>query len=137
MERKQFLLLLGAGATGIFLAKSLTSCTKNPVDTAPQNVDFTLDLSNASYASLKNTGGFIYQNNIIIAHTSTGEYVALSDICTHAGCTVNFNSSQSNFPCPCHGSVFAQNGSVLNGPASSPLKKYNTSLNGTMLRIYS
>jgi cytochrome b6-f complex iron-sulfur subunit len=104
---------------------------------APQNVDFTLDLSNASYAALKTNGGYIYQDNIIIVRTSTGEIVALSDICTHTGCTVNFSNSSNDFLCPCHGSVFAIDGSVVRGPAPSPLKRYNTTINGNSLRIYS
>jgi len=137
MERRQFLTLIGAGATGVVLGSTLASCSKNTVDTAPQNVDFTIDLSNSAYTALKNTGGYVNQNNIVIVHASTGEYIALSNICTHAGCTVNFNNSTSNFSCPCHGSVFAEDGSVVIGPARSPLKKYNTSLTGNSLRIYS
>ncbi|HTW99967.1 MAG TPA: Rieske 2Fe-2S domain-containing protein, partial [Acidimicrobiales bacterium] len=43
-------------------------------------------------------------------------------ICTHAGCTVNFDESVEEFICPCHGSEYnAATGAVLRGPAPLPL----------------
>jgi cytochrome b6-f complex iron-sulfur subunit len=44
---------------------------------------------------------------------------AVSAICTHLGCTVNL--AGRGFHCPCHGSVFNQNGKVESGPAPAPL----------------
>jgi Rieske Fe-S protein len=43
----------------------------------------------------------------------------LSAVCTHQGCTVSV--SDAELPCPCHGSVFALDGSVLRAPATTPL----------------
>jgi cytochrome b6-f complex iron-sulfur subunit len=44
---------------------------------------------------------------------------AVSAICTHLGCTVNL--AGKGFHCPCHGSVFDKSGTVVSGPAPSPL----------------
>jgi glycine/D-amino acid oxidase-like deaminating enzyme/nitrite reductase/ring-hydroxylating ferredoxin subunit len=44
-----------------------------------------------------------------------------SATCTHAGCNVHWNSTERCWDCPCHGSHFAPDGSVLNGPAMMPL----------------
>ena len=44
---------------------------------------------------------------------------AISTICTHLGCIVK--PSAEGFECPCHGSRFAGNGSVVKGPAPRPL----------------
>jgi cytochrome b6-f complex iron-sulfur subunit len=137
MERRKFFLLLGAGALTLAIGSNLASCSKNnAVPDPPSNVDFTLDLSLAEYSGLLATNSSVYQNGLIIAHVSTGEYIALSQVCTHAGCTVEFNGF-SSFNCPCHGSSFTKTGAVTGGPASSPLKSYNTALNGKKLRIYS
>lgn len=44
---------------------------------------------------------------------------ALSLVCTHLGCLVQ--TEGQDFACPCHGSLYAQDGSILRGPANQPL----------------
>jgi Rieske Fe-S protein len=39
------------------------------------------------------------------------------------GCIVKWNSDEQSFDCPCHGSRFAVDGTVINGPAKSDLAK--------------
>jgi len=66
-----------------------------------------------------------------IFRTKAGVF-AYSAICTHQGCTVNFNSDNSHFQCPCHGAEFdpANGAKVLAGPAPSPLTKIKISVQG-------
>jgi glycine/D-amino acid oxidase-like deaminating enzyme/nitrite reductase/ring-hydroxylating ferredoxin subunit len=44
-----------------------------------------------------------------------------SAACTHAACTVRFNSFERVWDCPCHGCSYDVDGTVLNGPAHQPL----------------
>ncbi len=42
--------------------------------------------------------------------------------CTHMGCALKWNRQEQSWDCPCHGSRFAEDGSVINDPAQQPLK---------------
>lgn len=52
----------------------------------------------------------------------TGTPHAVSATCTHLGCIVAFNDVERAWECPCHGSRFAIDGSVIQGPANRPLQ---------------
>ncbi|AXK36313.1 FAD-dependent oxidoreductase [Streptomyces armeniacus] len=57
-----------------------------------------------------------------VHRTAEGEVRALSARCTHLGCLVRFNDAEGAWECPCHGSRFDVDGSVLQGPATRPLE---------------
>ncbi|WP_456311702.1 FAD-dependent oxidoreductase [Pseudomonas shirazensis] len=50
---------------------------------------------------------------------------AFSAVCPHLGCIVQWNGDEKSFDCPCHGSRFATDGTVTNGPAETDLSKIN------------
>ena len=138
MERKEFLSLVGKGASGALFLSILEACSKNTASLAPSGpVDFTLDLTNSQNASLQTAGGYAYNNGVIVAKTVNGDYVAVSAACTHQGTYVQYVTSNNSFYCPSHGSDFSTSGSVLRGPANSPLTQYKTTLTGNSLHVFS
>jgi nitrite reductase/ring-hydroxylating ferredoxin subunit len=146
MERKQFLKSLGAGAAFAITFPCLGSCSKDSgtegeIVTPPTNVDFTIDLESPEAAKLENNGGFILKNLVVVVKNLEGEFVAATQICSHQQYDqVRFvNQDGGIFYCDVHGSKFSQSGTPLNpssGRATNPLKIYNTSLEGTMLRVF-
>jgi nitrite reductase/ring-hydroxylating ferredoxin subunit len=56
-----------------------------------------------------------------------GTVHAVSARCTHLGCIVGFNDAERAWECPCHGSRFAVDGSVIQGPANRPLERRDVS----------
>jgi hypothetical protein len=58
-----------------------------------------------------------------VSRSEDGTLIELSATCTHVGCIVHWNSFEKCWDCPCHGSQFRPDGSVLNAPAVHPLAK--------------
>jgi Rieske Fe-S protein len=71
-------------------------------------------------------GGIIYTTaKVVVTQPAKGEYKAFSAVCTHVGCLCN-QVTDGTIDCPCHGSKFnITDGSVVTGPASSPLATAN------------
>jgi cytochrome b6-f complex iron-sulfur subunit len=53
---------------------------------------------------------------------------ALSTVCTHLGCTPNWQANEAKFKCPCHGSGFYKTGINFEGPAPRPLERFKIAL---------
>jgi glycine/D-amino acid oxidase-like deaminating enzyme/nitrite reductase/ring-hydroxylating ferredoxin subunit len=62
-------------------------------------------------------------SKIAVSRDDTGRLHQCSAVCTHLGCIVSWNSTERTWDCPCHGSRFAPDGKLLNGPALEPLSK--------------
>jgi len=64
---------------------------------------------------------------IAVYRDRDGGFHALSPVCPHLGCIVDFNGAESSWDCPCHGSRFDVEGRVLNGPATRGLDRIDLS----------
>ena len=68
------------------------------------------------------TPTFLVDEKIYIFRDREKGFAAASAVCTHLGCTVAHFQSDQKFHCPCHGSVFDADGSVMHGPAPKSLQ---------------
>jgi Rieske Fe-S protein/uncharacterized membrane protein YphA (DoxX/SURF4 family) len=70
----------------------------------------------------------------VLFKSRTGVY-AYSAVCTHEGCTVQYNSASKNLQCGCHGAVFdpESDGNALSGPTNKPLPKIKVAVEGAWI----
>ncbi len=112
-------------------------CDK-PATSGVTPTDGVLTLDPASHPELGAAGGSLALDveggdPILLVHVEGERYVALARKCTHVGCKVVFEGGE--VVCPCHGSRFATDGSVLEGPAKLPLTNYPISRKGNLIEI--
>ena len=81
----------------------------------------------SDYPELANVGGNVTIGNTFIIRTGSSKFLALSTVCTHKKCEVDFTGD--GFECPCHGSTYDKSGKVTNGPAKKNLKSFKTTYN--------
>ena len=80
-------------------------------------------------------GGAVFQaEQVVITQPSPGEFRAYSAVCTHQGCIVN-DVVGGTINCNCHGSKFALDGSVSQGPASAPLPAVAVKVTGDQISL--
>jgi len=85
--------------------------------------------------SIVTKGNFIDSNGLLLLRVSDIKISAFSRRCTHSGSSVNSFANGISV-CSSHGSEFDTSGKVVNGPASTPLKEYQTSLEESILTIF-
>ncbi len=71
---------------------------------------------------------FLPAEKVFVFHDKERGFAAVTAVCTHLGCTIQYFSNDGRFHCPCHGSVFAPDGKVLHGPAPKPLEWFEVTL---------
>ena len=88
----------------------------------------------ASTADVPVGGGKILADKkIVITQPKAGTFDAFTAVCTHQGCIVG-SVAGGTINCPCHGSRFSiADGSVVNGPAPSPLAHVSIKVQGTSI----
>ena len=66
--------------------------------------------------NIEGKGAAVYNDN--------GVFKCFSNKCTHLQCEIEWNATDKTFDCPCHGSRFNNDGTVLRGPAKRPLDPF-------------
>jgi Rieske Fe-S protein len=68
---------------------------------------------------------------VLVIHYVSGDVKAFSAVCTHLGCTVEYQPDQERIHCACHQGVYDMNtGLNVAGPPPSPLRPYYIEVGG-------
>ena len=79
------------------------------------------------------SGKIFTAEKVVVTQPTSGDFKAFSAVCTHMGCIVS-QISNGTIDCPCHGSRYSiKDGSVVAGPAPSPLPAEPIKLSGTSI----
>ena len=150
-ERRRFLQLVGLGAATLLVAgpsfvigriaaatgPTATATTRLPTITTPtpapssapsQTSTTTPGTLLAKGADLASAGSVTAVDPatgdpVLVIKLSRSSVVAFDAVCTHAGCTVQYDPTSATMICPCHGAQFdpAHQGRVMGGPTDQPL----------------
>jgi Rieske Fe-S protein len=93
------------------------TATKVLAPTSPNSAFIMADGGGDNAAGDLAFGAFVVKNG--------GNISVFAQNCSHLGCSINFNPDAKSFDCPCHGSRFHLDGTVLRGPAAAPLSHLN------------
>ena len=128
---KSLLVLLGS-ALSVSLIYPLVRYLAPPSG-AEQGGKVTIKKSEVEVGSSKD----IVVRNIpaIVINTPDKGFIALSKVCTHLGCLVQYEKSKNRLLCPCHGGVYNLEGAVISGPPPKPLQKFTVKVEGDSVVI--
>ena len=121
--------VLKASASGDFVA---TTMKESDLTTEPQRVSFLVQQKDAWYDSEETRVAWVFKDE-------AGEIVALSPICKHLGCVVDWNTDSKNpnrFFCNCHNGLYEKNGMNVKGtPPMGPLDMYLVQVEGGIIKL--
>jgi cytochrome b6-f complex iron-sulfur subunit len=66
----------------------------------------------------------------LLLMTAEGKYRALSAVCTHLSCTVQYRSDLHEIWCACHNGLYDLNGRNISGPPPRPLEAFQVHVRG-------
>jgi len=127
---------LKLGGVGLLTATTGVTGCWGPQDTLSNPVVVAL----ADYPALADDGGIVFiptsvsgHDHPIIVRNVAGDYDAMSSECNHASCSVEREGEK--FVCPCHGSEYQLDGSLIEGPATRSLLPFVVTRDGDNLTI--
>ncbi len=149
MERRAFLGWAGVGVLASCLPVAIAACSspqtpnnRETSDSQDPNEDVAVTpngegfLAVGSVDQLKQDGYLVNKAaKVMVVQGENNNLSALNPTCTHQQCTVEWRQSSSSLYCPCHGSEFATDGTVIQGPAEQPLSSYAVQEEGSSVLV--
>ncbi|MBP2293188.1 FAD-dependent oxidoreductase [Azospirillum rugosum] len=106
------------------MTSKLGTYLRENIDVGRQYLDYVRRSEVESEQSIAPGEGAVLKSGgkpIAVYRDESGALHRRSAVCPHLKCVVHWNPGEKSWDCPCHGSRFAVDGAVLNGPASQPL----------------
>ena len=129
--------LAGAATVGIGVPL-LAACSGGDGTTAADTGSGSGSSSGAlsSTSDIEVGGGTIFNDQqVVVTQPTEGQFKCFTAVCTHQGCIVS-SVSGGDIHCKCHGSAFSiEDGSVVNGPATSPLAEQQITVEGGQITL--
>lgn len=97
----------------------------------PSLFNFTRTKINGWEKTVNSYGVFILRRSEV-----ESDILALSNVCTHLSCRVNWDEAGEEYACPCHAAHFDINGLVIDGPPPRPMDQYETKIEEGALFIH-
>jgi len=72
---------------------------------------------------------------VVVINRPDKGYIALSRVCTHLGCLVDYEKDKKRLFCPCHAGTYDLAGNVTSGPPPKPLPQVPLKVEGDSLII--
>ncbi|MBN1928657.1 MAG: Rieske (2Fe-2S) protein [Chlorobiaceae bacterium] len=135
-ERRGFLHKVVGGVGAVVAATTVYPIVKYIIPPA-KKVTIVDELTVGKASEVPDGKGKIYQFNEdkVIVVNSGGSLTAVSAICTHLGCLVNWVDADKEYFCPCHGAKYTRDGQIVSGPQPLPLKQYKARIEGDSIIV--
>ena len=153
MRRREFLNWVGLGGLVGSLPVAIAACRTADTASTPSQTSTTDEVEVDStpradgFAAVGTVAeldesGFISDSDflgtqVVVIRDPANEsaLLAVDSLCTHQGCGVDWDADAGAFACPCHGSKFNADGSVSQGPATSPLSTYEAKIEADLVLV--
>lgn len=132
-DRRTFLTSAGLTAVAVGTAAATAGCSSPTTSPGAAPAGNALAIPTDS---IPVGGGKILDNaSFVVTQPTAGEFKAFNKMCTHQGCPVSAIEGDA-IVCHCHGAKFSiADGSVLNGPATKPLKAAKAVVEGSDVKV--
>lgn len=124
---------IGAAATALAACSTYGKQPDADGDSPPTSSSTSGAAPDAPEALTKTTdvpvGSAVIVDDIVVTQPTAGDFKGFSSVCPHAGCNVS-EVVDAVIKCPCHGSEFSLDGSVVKGPATKPLESKAITVQG-------
>lgn len=161
MNRRDFLSWVGVGTLASSLPVILAACSSSepaaeapPADGPQSAVGQAIETAEGAATTMAEGSGYVTVGTVaeldaagflaikdpekvivIRDPANAAGVVALSRVCTHEQCSVDWKGDQNLFFCPCHDAEFSTAGAVLAGPAKDPLALYESKIEGESVLV--